>query len=299
MKRLQYSKYFFVLFVISIITFSCNKEEIELPENTVTFLRNGEQINITENNTTGFIAFPNTLQVRGTLIDNNVYIEARFKGERLLLSITDTTEQVYAMDSQATSFKYFNTTDCNAYSSKPGTGTVEIIDWDTKNKTCKGRFRVETASTSFDGTEEGPEFISGEFNVIIFKNINQILDNSLELIIENKAVDFFYYSNNNINNVSIVESGGSNSDSIINFNILFPKQTSEGIQEDNSKIMFNLNYNFNKFRNIHPDNGQIIVSINNISLQYFAVEVENLVLIDLANPANTMTINYGCIKIPY
>ncbi len=296
MKRLQYSNCIFLLLLISIITFSCNKEEIELPENTIEFIRDGEAISITESKTTGS-SFPNELYIRGTLIDNNIHIEVRFKGERLLLNITDTTEQVYLMDNQATSLKHFNTTDCNAYSNKTGTGTIEIIEWDTKNNTCKGRFRSQTVGSTSDGTVDGSEFVSGEFNIIIFPNRRQILDQSIQFVLNNQEyeVGFWAYNSSDFVTLDVL----TFDDNIKNFNILFPKQTDEGAQEDNTKIEFNFFYNFQRFQNISPESGKTYVSINNTSLGYFALEIEDMVVTDVDNPENKLTINSVCLKVPY
>lgn len=278
------------------IAFSCSKDENNLPGNTITFERDGETISIIENKTTGN-SFPNELYIRGTLIDNNVYIEARFNGERLLLSITDTTEQVYLMENQATSLKHFNTTDCNAYANKPGTGTIEIIEWDTENKTCKGRFKAQTIGNTSDGIIEGSEFVSGEFEVIIFRNRDQILDESILFTLNNQEYEFYFRTTDFPDHVRI--DVFTFDDNIKNFNILFPKQTDEGIQEDNSRIEFNFLYDFKSFQNIWPENGRTYVSINNTTLRYFALEIKDMDVIDINNPESKMTINYVCLKVPY
>ncbi|MFT4537554.1 MAG: hypothetical protein ACJA1A_003529 [Saprospiraceae bacterium] len=297
MKLSHSLKTFLSLIIIASFFLSCSKEEIDLPENTVAFTRAGEYIEKTETNTIGVTAFPNKLQVRGSLSNgNNLHIAVRFQDETILLNITDTTEQIYQMDNKDNGLRYFSMSDCSAYKNKPNTGTIEILEWDSKDKTCKGRFQTETTNTA--GLEDGPEFLEGVFDVYIFSIGSQILDKELSVTIENKKQDISYRITNNPSNINLAQNSFIYG-SFDSLNIFFPKATSEAIQTDNSKIEITLNYNNKNYRGIHASIGEINVSINNTSYRYFAFEITNLLLTQVEDPEKTVIINSACIKIPY
>ena len=293
----HYLKSYLSLLIIATFLSSCSKEYIGVPENTIAFTRAGEYIETTETNTVGVIASPNKLQVRGSLSNgNNLHITVRFQGETFLLNITDTTEQVYQMDNKDNSFKYFSSSDCSAFKNKPNTGTIEILEWNSKDRICKGRFQTETINTV--ELEDGPEFLEGVFDVYIFSIGGQILDKEFELTVDSKNQDLSYFVINNPNNINLVQ-GASIYGDMDSLNIFFPKSTPEAIQSDNSKILISLKYKNKHYRSINANIGEINVSINNTSYRYVALEITDLLLTQIEDPKKTITINSACLKVHY